>query len=231
MPHAAAAWDALLEFQASRVTGALGEIGVYRGKSAALLALHTRKEEHLYLVDICDPEEPMRVVARVVPRSQVSFLVGRSSSLPALSARIHHLRRFRWIHIDGEHTGEALVNDLQLAAFALHDEGVICIDDFFNPMYPQLTAATFEFVASHRHEVCMFLCGHNKGYLCRPVAASRYLDFVGSNLVRELGARGIRDVTLFKTTSASDLNCFGIGPRWANRDFHGPDGSPDVLPR
>src|SRR5260370_10858474 len=139
-PEAAAAWDVLVDVQEMHsISGALGEIGVYQGKSAALLALHVGAAEHLYLADLTEYPET-QFLHRVLPKERITFLIGRSSKLPAMVGRIQHLGRFRWIHIYGEHTGEAVTNDLRLANFALHERVIICLDDFFNPRYPQLTA-------------------------------------------------------------------------------------------
>ena len=228
-PEAAAAWDFLLEMQEERLSGALGEIGVYHGKSAALLALHTGEAEQLYLVDTADRPET-GFLRQLVPEQRITTLVSRSSELPALGGQIRHVRKLRWIHIDGEHTGEAVVNDLRLAELALHDEGIICLDDFFSPMYPQITAAAFEFLSTHRHQLTLFLCGHNKGYLCRPMAAPAYLKRIRAAFVSALAARGIRNVTVFRTTTASDMSCFGVGPRWKDYDYYGLDANPADVP-
>ena len=72
---------------------------------------------------------------------------------------------FRWIHIDGEHSGPAVRNDLAIAAALIAPGGIICLDDFFTPAYPQITAAVFEFLASCRDELQLFLVGYNKAYL------------------------------------------------------------------
>src|SRR5512138_497346 len=87
LDEAAAAWDFLLELQETDgITGALGEIGVWRGKSAMLLALHARKAEQLYLADICDLRDVRAVLETLVDRRQVTVLEGRSSNL---FARLH----------------------------------------------------------------------------------------------------------------------------------------------
>jgi hypothetical protein len=50
-----AVWDALLEYQENHyVSGHLGEIVFYKGKSAAILAHHQRAGEQLWLVDFTD---------------------------------------------------------------------------------------------------------------------------------------------------------------------------------
>ena len=54
MTRALAAWDALLSFQESKnISGNCLEIGVWRGKTAAVMLNHTKPEnEKLYLIDI-----------------------------------------------------------------------------------------------------------------------------------------------------------------------------------
>lgn len=229
--EAAAIWDVLLELQErSGITGALGEIGVWRGKSALLLALHATREERLYLADICDLRDVRTLLERFVTPGQIRVLEGRSSRLPGRLSEIPDVRGFRWFHVDGEHSGEAVVNDLRVANLLLQDEGIVCLDDFFHAMYPQVTAAAFEFLATHRHDLTLFLCGFNKGFLCRPTAAPRYLEAIRSSLVSDLARRNVRDVTVFRTTTASDMNCFGIDRRWKDYDYYGLDADPKVLP-
>ena len=50
-----AIWDFLLDVQHEfRIGGDLMEIGVYYGKSAALMAMHAQKDEEIFLVDCTD---------------------------------------------------------------------------------------------------------------------------------------------------------------------------------
>ena len=50
--HSYALWRSLLDFQAENVRGNLFEIGVWRGRSASVLASYCRDDESLYLCDI-----------------------------------------------------------------------------------------------------------------------------------------------------------------------------------
>ena len=50
--HSYALWRSLLDFQAESVHGNLFEIGVWRGRSASVLASYCRDDETLYLCDI-----------------------------------------------------------------------------------------------------------------------------------------------------------------------------------
>ena len=104
------------------------------------------------------------------------------------------------------------------------------MDDFFNPAYPQVTAATFQYLLANPFGLTLFLCGHNKGYLCRPTAAQAYLQMIAARLSKDLAARGFRDLTVFKTTQPSDMNCFGVQGRFRNMDYYGLDSDPTKLP-
>jgi hypothetical protein len=229
--EAAGAWDAFLDFQeTSAIPGNLVEIGVWKGKSASLLALHLRAEDKLVLIDLGFPADVRARLDAIAPKNGLIYIEQRSSRpLPAALASSWP-RSVRFFHIDGEHTGEAVINDLRLASLWLSDTGLICLDDFFNPMYPQLTAAVFEYLAVHRHELALVLVGHNKGYLCRPTASHLDRRFIRIRLVQALAERGFRDITAFKTTQASDMNCFGIGARFKDLDYYGLDQDPGQMP-
>lgn len=137
--------------------------------------------------------------------------------------------QFRWIHIDGEHTGHAVANDLTLANDLLSNEGLMCIDDFFNPAYPQISAATHMWLANHPFELELILCGDNKAYLSRPTYAYKYMEPIRHQLSPELKTRGYTGFTLFKTPPTGDSNCWGIGSRRGDRDHCGPDADPDFF--
>ena len=63
--HSYALWRSLLDFQAENVRGNLFEIGVWRGRSASLLASYRKGQEKLYLCDLRLDEE---AVNRSIPK-------------------------------------------------------------------------------------------------------------------------------------------------------------------
>ena len=225
-----AVWDTLLCAQLRLYAqGHLMEIGVFKGRSASVLCQHKRAEEELWLVDFSQflPEAEKNLAALISPG--VKFVHEKSSSLWKKPDIAGQQRSFRWIHVDGEHTGHAVANDLALAASLLSDEGLICIDDFFNPAYPQISAATYLWLANHPFELELVLCGDNKAYLCRPTYAYKYLELIRQQLAPELMARGYTTFTLFKTSPTGDSNCWGIAPRRGERDYYGLDADPDLI--
>jgi len=227
--ESAAVWDVLLSFQDhAGITGELAEVGVYHGKSASLAAVHARSDETLLLCDLAFPEGARALIASI-KADGVVYLSGSSARLVGTATFHQYARRCRWVHIDGEHSGQAVTHDLALADQWLTDAGVISCDDFMNPAYPQITAAIFHYLDQHKYELSMFLCGYNKCYLARPRATHSYLALIAHDLHRELTARGIVSLSVYKTTYPSDMNCFGVSFRFADRDYYGLDENPSRI--
>ena len=59
-------------------------------------------------------------------------------------------RDFRWIHIDGEHTAQAVSNDLAIAETLLSDRGILVLDDFFLQVIRRSHRPCFAFSMQHR---------------------------------------------------------------------------------
>jgi hypothetical protein len=226
---AIATWDSLLALQTSlRLRGNLMEIGVSKGKSAALMALHTRPCETCVFVDLALRWEAVDLIEAIRPQNNLwvrdmSQNIRRDGRLMALAGT------FRWIHVDGEHSGRAVLNDLEVAAALLSPEGVICLDDFMSPAYPQVTMAAFRFLDRDR-EFSLFLIGFNKGYICRAAFAPTYLRFLKERIFPELERREFTDVTVWKTADPEDMNCFGQTRKYLQYDSKGPDWAPHTIP-
>jgi hypothetical protein len=227
--QAACIWDSLLNFQSSsKVSGHFLEIGVWKGRSALLSTLHASEDEECVYVDML-PIEEARANLRSVRTSGLHFIRATSRNLVAAMLPESATSGYRWIHIDGEHSGIAVEHDLAFASSLLGERGIIVIDDFFTPSYPQITFAVLDHLRAHPKSLVMFLCGFNKAYLCHPSDARWLLTHVANNMVNDMVERGTSDVTLFKTADPLDLNCFGLDIRGVNERFRGPDWDKDLL--
>ncbi len=224
--EAAAIWDALYEFhRAEGIHGDLLEIGVFRGKSAALSLLHTdRDRETLVLVDLWLRKRRIRRIVRRFGREDWRGIEAHRCDsreifeLPEFAGRD---RSFRWIHIDGEHSTEALRNDLEAAHRLLADRGIACIDDFFCSSYPHLTKTVFEYLSENPSHFQLFLTGFGKAFLARPKEARTYLRFCRRELIARLEQRRVR-LTLFETAACMEAG-FGICPREKDLTYRGSD--------
>jgi len=223
---AIAIWDALLSFQQRRrIGGNMLEIGVHHGKSAALMAMHAEPGSKLVLVDYelkPGPIEQALQAARPAPGVEFLTVHGDSRELPASPLATATRRSHRWIHIDGEHTGGAVSSDLSTANLLLANHGVVVVDDFFSWLYPQVTESVLRYLRQHPDDFALFLCGYNKAYLARPHFVHEYLRFCAEELPAAMTARG-QEVTVGKTTFPAEMNTFGIGPRFQNKELRGPD--------
>jgi hypothetical protein len=221
-------WDCLLDFQQMRgIEGPLYEIGVFRGKSAAMCCLHAKKQEHVVLVDPYRPDEVKATLA-AAKNDNLIFFPCRSAALPPAAIN-PYIGQCRWIHIDGDHTGHSCTLDLNLANSLLGDQGIIVVDDFLSPAYPNLTAAVFIYLYNNPFALRLFLCGFNKGYLVRPRSCRMYLEYVRDGLQNDLRARNYGEkITILKKTLPDDLNCFGMTP-YVGRDALGLFWDPDEI--
>jgi hypothetical protein len=231
--ESAAIWDALLSLQEKRrVLGHMLEIGVWKGKTAALIVDHARPGRELcFLVDkFLDEVAVRQTLTQVRPElgDDVKLIGADSRAIPGSPLMSEGYRQFRWIHVDGEHSGGAVLNDLAVANQLLADAGVVCVDDFFSWMYPQITDAVLRFVREHPEQLTLFLCGFNKAYLARPHAVHGYLEYCRDRIVADIEERGF-NTTLAKTTWPAEMNCFGIGLRSEGLRQRGPDWDLGVI--
>jgi SAM-dependent methyltransferase len=229
---ATAIWDALLAFQAEHgITGHLLEIGVWEGKSAALMAMHARPGTKLILADFklkSAAIERALSSAGIAEGVEVVQLGGDSRALHIHPLVPECFQKVRWMHIDGEHSARAVSSDLALANQLLAPDGVLVVDDFFSWLYPQVTEAVLRYVRQFPDDFTLFLCGYNKAYLARTHFAHRYLAFCAEQLPEALTARGL-ETTVAKTTYPSEMNTFGVGPVFQDLTRRGPDWEPDTL--
>jgi len=229
-PESFAIWDFLLNLQHEfRIGGDLMEIGVYYGKSAALMAMHAQKQEEIFLVDFTDFVDHAKPTVEAIKGEKVSVLKVKSSDPRIWKMATTSARSLRWIHIDGDHKAETVQNDILLANALLNDNGIICVDDFFNSRYPGLTYAVCTFLEQHRNELQMFLCGFNKAYLVRPIQLHRHLHAVRNKLGDWLCKLGFNDFTIYKTDLPGAINCFGVSQRCEKYDYYGLDEDPELI--
>ncbi|MDF1825627.1 MAG: class I SAM-dependent methyltransferase [Verrucomicrobiales bacterium] len=222
-------WDCLLRFQEEQeIGGDFLEIGVWRGRSALLAALHAGEGDTFLLVDPAIHEKTLETLGASTT-AKLKFLRECSSALADSDWLTDHANSCRWIHIDGEHTGTRVYDDICHGVQLLSEEGILVIDDFFSPIWPQITKASFDYCHHYPDELRLFLCGDNKGYFCRPSQLPLYKAYLLERLHGEMSSRDEKDFSICKTTLPDDMDCCGIVNRFKDRDYVGPDWDPDKL--
>src|SRR5581483_8963163 len=119
--------------------------------------------------------------------------------------------------------------DLRTAAHLIAERGIICVDDFFNFRYPQVTAAVYRFLFEHPLEFRMLFCGATKCYLVRAGAYAMYEAEIREGLASHLEQCGYK-LQLYKTSYSSDMGCFAMWIGEHHNPIYGMDENPDFIP-
>ena len=161
------------------IDGNLFEIGVHHGKTAIFLARMRRASELLGVCDVFDQQElnvdrsgggNRAIFERNLQGHELRVFAKLSSELTENDTTT----RCRFFHIDGGHRAEDVMNDLEVASRALLPDGVVALDDLFNPNWPGVGEGFYRFIAARPDVFVPILIGGNKVLLTRPDAATRY---------------------------------------------------------
>jgi hypothetical protein len=129
-----------------------------------------------------------------------------------------NVRRVAFAHIDGMHRFSNVIADLQLCETMLASYGIISVDDFHTDLFPQVPAAVYKYLYSGVSDLCPFLIGLNKAYLCRNTAKKYFMQFCGTKLLPTLESLGQR-LTLVRTDRNDSFDAFGIAYFYEQRMF------------
>jgi hypothetical protein len=219
-------WGFLLGLQdESGVGGDIVEIGVYKGRSAALLAAASAPEATIHLVDPHKAEEIDELLTEVATGLAVKYWQC-SSEAAEVGAELKRLEgAVRFFHIDGRHNAAFVRRELGLASQAIGAKGLICVDDFFSDRYPEVTLGAFDFLRENQASLALVFCAFNKCYICRRDDHEFYLNAIGPALMPVMRELGFSEFTLFRSNDPEGFNCFSIGKRYQDSDTWGPDGS------
>jgi hypothetical protein len=170
----------LLTWQnAAGIRGGVAEIGVHHGKSFIALCLGLVDGQRAYAIDLFDDQQGNRDGSgrgdrAVFERHLRDF--GVSQRAAVIDARgsdqvtAHDIRKgvgdVRFFSVDGGHWRAIVASDLRLAAAVLVDGGVIALDDFLRPEWPDVSAGFFEWFERGSGTIVPFAIGYNKLYLC-----------------------------------------------------------------
>jgi hypothetical protein len=175
------------------------------------MAMQALQEEEVFLVDCTDFVDHAKSTMGTIEGEKVSVLKVKSSDPRIWKLANSQPRSLRCIHLDGDHKAEMVQDDLLLANALLNDEGIICVDDFFNSRYPSLTYAHCLFLEQHRNELQMFLGGFNRVTwsarsnciaICMPYAI---------NLGSSWPKLEFNYFNIYKIDSPGAINCLSIG--------------------
>lgn len=167
------------------IAGNLFEIGVHHGKTAIFLARMARPGEILGVCDVFEQQDLNRDQSGEGSRELFLRHLRAASALAEERVVVHAkdsatltpddtTRDVRFFHVDGGHRPQDVMADLETASRALRPDGVVAVDDVFNPSWPGVGEGTLRFLERRPGVFVPIAIGGNKAYFTRPDAASRY---------------------------------------------------------
>lgn len=179
---------ALLSYQdEANIRGNLCEIGVHHGKLFLMLALARRTGDRALAIDLFEDDE-LNAGGRHAGRDRALFEHAKRLGVALSEQETFKISSLdiqpgdilartggpiRFFSVDGGHLYQHVANDLVLAEKTLSEDGVIAVDDFFNPGWMDVTFATYDFLRG-RSDMVPFAVSSKKLYLARTQIAGKY---------------------------------------------------------
>lgn len=163
-----------------RTPGNLLEICVHHGRTLILFALLAKENERVFGVDLFEQGQNANIdhsgsgmMGPVIdnpdahcPNIPVELITENSFLLPRHEL-FGEFANARFVHTDGGHFNEVVLNDLEIAQSVIGDGGIIIVDDYMHSGFPEVQEAVHQyFSVSIRKPAAPFAIGKNKLFLC-----------------------------------------------------------------
>lgn len=145
------------------------ELGVEKGGSALFLLLCMDNYDSITLIDQRSSDIFLKARSKIdeLRTEQIHYLISKTNDSKTL-ANLND--KFDLIHIDAGHMYHQVYEDLDLYVPKISDSGIVVIDDFFQPRWPGVTEAVYDYCFSSKNKfsdlVPIVNC-FNKLYLCK----------------------------------------------------------------
>lgn len=175
--------------------GGVAEIGVHHGKFYMLLNATTDSTDRSYAIDVFENqdlnidnsgkgsrvlfEDNLKNLDRHAGKN-TTIIPGDSTDTALDLVRNIGPGTLRYVSVDGGHTVEHTLNDLNIAAQLIRNEGVVILDDIMHYCWLGVIEAAVKFLATNPTLV-PFAIGHNKLYMCKLAYHKKYLELFKSS--------------------------------------------------
>jgi hypothetical protein len=195
------------------IAGSVGEIGIHHGKLLLLLHLSTTDPERTFAVDLFEFQNEnvdnsgsgskakfIRNVHQTGGRLEAIDIFETNSlriSWDEIKASVGQSCRF--FSVDGGHTCELTLNDLKIASKSLCEGGIICLDDYFNEEFADVSVGLNRFMQETSDcRLVPISISDNKVMLCDADHKQIYQD-----AIREVipGSYFVKDTEFFESVT------------------------------
>ena len=181
---------------ANNIFGSVGEIGIHRGKYFLAIAGNALHSETLVAIDLFEDGQSKNFdksgkgnLIGFLQQTELYFgkeitkkikiIKGDSTELTAKSFK--GIPKFRYFSIDGGHSLQTTISDLNLVACMIIDGGIIVVDDYQNYEWIGVTDAIILYLHS-QNKLVPIMAIDNKLYLTTSNYAKFYIDFMHNNI-------------------------------------------------
>ena len=176
--------DCLLGFQQhAAVSGNICEFGVFKGRSAVVLAHHAKSGERLILVDR-HPYIERAAIERLFPAYEFLHMDAKDILRRPDRRSLH--RAFKFIHLDSGHGFSDTISEMNICDTMLSDDGLLVLDDFTNLNFSQIIAGLYRYLWTTRTDLEVALVTSEKAVLCRrkhfPLYESYFLNRIADDM-------------------------------------------------
>lgn len=185
------------------IVGNVAEIGVHHGRSFLLLANGLRDDERGVALDIFGDQERNvdhsgrgdraafeANLKQWADPAKVDIRQTASTDVPPEQA-VETFGKVRLFSVDGGHTAAITAHDLKLAESCLVDQGVVVLDDIFNPAWLGVITGLRNYLDEADGALIPFATSANKLYLARPDAVSTYIPHLRTAVPDLVGKTGV----------------------------------------
>lgn len=182
-----------------KIEGTIFEIGAYRGKLTLLLATFLCKGERLGVCDIFDDQQlnisgsgtgatlDAFLATMKLLFSDLSFLTVHCKQ-SSLLTREETGRENRFFSIDGGHSESETFDDMCIARSAIHERGIIILDDFFNTNWPGVKAGVDQYFV-HYDDLVPLIYFYNKFLFVHKKSHKYYDDLLTQERLRYMSSQ------------------------------------------
>lgn len=190
------------------IKGPVAEIGVYHGKFFIGLALTKNGEGEHCAFDVFgmqrfNLDNAGRGNLRAFRQNLKKYNVSNYEAVTVDSLRMtdemieKRKNTYTMFSVDGCHMPEHTINDFKLAMKMVKDEGVIFIDDYYNPSWPGVQEGIVKFYLTQSCNFVPFLYTCNKLFMCSLSYHRMYLDYVFGFLEEHYPTSRVKKVKRF----------------------------------
>lgn len=177
----------MLFHQLAMPPGDVLEIGVYQGLSAIGVAAMRGSNRRFYAIDPfreqIDSIPPAEIRAAFLEHmsgfhAPLDFMTLLETSSAEISCGDLH-GDFSLAHVDGDHSVQGALHDIELAEDVLAPGGILVLDDYYNPAFPGVTEAIHHFWQTRAHSLKVVAYGFGKLILQKEPAGQDLRPHIG----------------------------------------------------